>query len=339
MRLRTSIAGCLLAGAALAAVPAPASASAAAGGTEAPDGSGGTTYGAPLARIARRPVATAFQVSPRAVEQGGAPPQIALRIDQRGVPLVNARIVFWPLGRKGRVLRIDLGAIPTGRLLNPSWPAGSALVKGRYVVRIHATAPGGGTLLRRATTSGRTGLTVKAPAVAPALPPAPAQALTPTPAPAPVTPVMPAVPAPAPTPGIFPVQGPHTFGGADAQFGAQRTGHMHEGQDVVAAEGQPIVAPVAGTIVKRAYQAGGAGYYLVQDTPDGRSFFFAHCQKDSFAVEEGQAVAAGQPLCAVGHTGAASGPHLHFEIWVGGWRRSAASAPVDPLAQLQAWDV
>jgi murein DD-endopeptidase MepM/ murein hydrolase activator NlpD len=151
--------------------------------------------------------------------------------------------------------------------------------------------------------------------------------------------VRPAVPAPPPTPGIFPVQGPHSFGGNDALFGAPRSSHIHEGQDIVAAEGQPVVAPVAGNIVKRAYQASGAGFYLVQDSPDGRSFFYAHCQKDTFAVEEGQAVAAGQQLCRVGRTGSASGPHLHFEIWVGGWRRDAGSAPVDPLAQLQAWDV
>jgi murein DD-endopeptidase MepM/ murein hydrolase activator NlpD len=74
------------------------------------------------------------------------------------------------------------------------------------------------------------------------------------------------------------------------------------------------------------------------DAADGRSFFFAHCQKDTFAVTVGQAVAAGQQLCRVGHTGDASGPHLHFEIWLGGWRRDKTSAPVDPLPQLQAWD-
>jgi murein DD-endopeptidase MepM/ murein hydrolase activator NlpD len=43
-------------------------------------------------------------------------------------------------------------------------------------------------------------------------------------------------------------------------------------------------------------------------------------------------------MCLVGHTGDATGPHLHFEIWVGGWRVDAASHPIDPLADLQAWD-
>ena len=52
----------------------------------------------------------------------------------------------------------------------------------------------------------------------------------------------------------------------------------------------------------------------------------------------GRAVAAGQPICLVGHTGDATGPHLHFEIWVGGWRVNAASHFIDPLPDLQAWD-
>jgi murein DD-endopeptidase MepM/ murein hydrolase activator NlpD len=138
--------------------------------------------------------------------------------------------------------------------------------------------------------------------------------------------------------GVFPVQGPHSFGGEDARFGAGRSDHIHQGQDVLAAEGTPVVAPLAGTIVARDYQAGGAGFYLAMDAVDGRSFFFAHCQKDTFAVTVGQAVAAGQQLCRVGQTGRASGPHLHFEIWVGGWRRTKDSAPADPLPQLQAWD-
>ncbi len=49
--------------------------------------------------------------------------------------------------------------------------------------------------------------------------------------------------------------------------------------------------------------------------------------------------ARGQPLCAVGTTGRSSAPHLHFELWPNGWRRGAEdSAPVDPLAQLTAWE-
>ena len=136
---------------------------------------------------------------------------------------------------------------------------------------------------------------------------------------------------------MFPVAGPHSFGGVDARFGAPRKGHTHQGQDVPAAEGTPIVAPFPGTISTTNYQAGAAGYYVVEHSDVG-DFFFAHCQQGSFAVAIGAAVSAGQQLCRVGHTGDAEGPHLHFEIWLGGWRVGPLSHPIDPLPSLQAWD-
>ena len=52
-------------------------------------------------------------------------------------------------------------------------------------------------------------------------------------------------------------------------------------------------------------------------------------------VSVGQTVAAGTILARVGATGSATGPHLHFEIWVGGWQQGS---PIDPLAQLKAWE-
>ena len=291
-----------------------------AGGAEAPEGtSGGTEYGTPLVEAkAPRPVAKYFNVSPRTVTAGKAPPRITLRIENAGVRRVNARVVFWPLRGRGSVLRLDLGSVATGQVVRPRWPSGQTLVAGSYIVRLHARGPQGQTLLRRARASGRVPLTVK---------PAPAPPAAPGPTAAPVVPG-----------GVFPVAGPHSLGGEGSAFGADRDDHVHQGHDVSAAAGTPVVAPVAGTITVRDYQADGAGYYLVEATSDGRSFFFAHCQKDSFAVAEGQTVAQGQQLCRVGSTGASSGPHLHFEIWLGGWRTSKESHPVDPLPQLQAWD-
>jgi murein DD-endopeptidase MepM/ murein hydrolase activator NlpD len=324
------------------ALPA-AVAAASVGAASAPSGppSGGAEFGQPNGRpSAARPVASIFRVGRHTLTEGAAP-RLALRIDQRGVPAVRARVVFRPVRGNGTVLRLDLGRVRTGRLLHPAWPSSAVLRAGRYVVALHAVGPAGGTLLRRAWASGRAPLTVRAPKKPPPPPaPAPAPAPAPVPAPAPiVAPPAPVIPDPGiSAEGVFPVQGPHGFGGDDARFGAGRAGHIHEGQDVVAAEGVPVVAPLPGTIVARDYQASAAGFYLTLDATDGRSLFFAHCAKDTFAVALGQVVAAGQQLCRVGHTGDASGPHLHFEIWVGGWRRSAASRPIDPLAQLQAWD-
>jgi murein DD-endopeptidase MepM/ murein hydrolase activator NlpD len=159
-----------------------------------------------------------------------------------------------------------------------------------------------------------------------------------TPAPPPASEA--GVPSPAQTVGeaaVFPVLGPHSFGGAENRFGAPRAGYTHQGQDVLAGEGLVVAAPLAGTIITTAYQAGGAGWYAAEHTLDGLDFFYAHCQAGSLAVSTGQAVAAGQAICKIGQTGDATAPHLHFEIWVGGWQAKGAH-PIDPLPYLEAWD-
>lgn len=137
--------------------------------------------------------------------------------------------------------------------------------------------------------------------------------------------------------GRFPVQGAFTFGGRDARFGVGRPGHVHQGQDVPAASGTPIVAPVAGTVTWKANQPGGAGIYLVlRASSHGRDYVFMHLKRGSVLVAPDQPVTAGQQLAEVGATGIASGPHLHFEIWIGGWQ-ARGGAPIDPLPQLERW--
>ena len=134
----------------------------------------------------------------------------------------------------------------------------------------------------------------------------------------------------------FPVDGPHNFGGAGARFGAPRGNHTHQGQDILAAEGTPEVAPHAGTIKYVANQPAGAGIYIVMHA-SGTNYDFAlmHIQPGSVAVHVGQTVAAGDQIAKVGHTGDAQGPHLHFEVWVGPWQ--TGGHPIDPLALLQSW--
>ena len=97
-----------------------------------------------------------------------------------------------------------------------------------------------------------------------------------------------------------------------------------------------MVAPVPGTVAFTDSQPSGAGFYVVLNADDGRAMFFAHCQAQSFSVAPGQRVVAGQGLCRVGSTGASTGPHLHFELWLGGWRDRGGTV-VDPLPQLRAW--
>jgi murein DD-endopeptidase MepM/ murein hydrolase activator NlpD len=134
----------------------------------------------------------------------------------------------------------------------------------------------------------------------------------------------------------FPVSGPYGLGGADARFGARRKGHRHQGQDVVATEGTPVVAPWAGLVEFVRFQRNGAGWYIVLDgDAEDRDYVFMHLRKDSILVTPGQQVSTGQPLAQVGNTGSSSGPHLHFEIWVGGWYDGGK--PVDPLPLMQQW--
>jgi hypothetical protein len=288
-----------------------------AGGTPAPSGTGGSEYGAALATAKpARPIARIFTVNPKVVV---APrlPRLRVRIDQPGSRSVRARLVFRPRSG-GALVRVDAGRVRTGKRVAVAWPAGSQLSPGRYVVQLIVRGRGNAVLARTARATGKTTVTVRAPAPPPAA----------APTPAPTAPV-------APGAGVFPVAGAHTYGDG---FGAARTGHTHQGQDIAAAEGVPVVAPLAATVTAVDNQPSAAGWYIVLHTVDGRDMFFAHCQEGSIPLTPGVAVTAGQPMCLVGHTGDATGPHLHFEIWLGGWRVNAASQPVDPLADLLAWD-
>jgi murein DD-endopeptidase MepM/ murein hydrolase activator NlpD len=200
-------------------------------------------------------------------------------------------------------VRARLGRVPASGSISASWNA-SPLAAGAYTARLVLTKRGRTRYLRLP-------LSVTAPA-----------------APASFTQAGSA---------IFPVQGPHNFGGALSRFGVGRPGHIHEGQDIAADEGTPVVTPRGGTVSWIAYQAAGAGYYVVIAGDDGRHYVFMHLQANSTIVVKGQTVAAGQRIADVGSTGGSDGPHLHFEIWLNGWRASKASTPIDPLPELAAW--
>jgi murein DD-endopeptidase MepM/ murein hydrolase activator NlpD len=134
----------------------------------------------------------------------------------------------------------------------------------------------------------------------------------------------------------FPIAGPFDWGGEGSRFGAKRHGHTHQGQDLAAAEGTPVVAPRGGLVEAVQYQAEGAGHYVVLDGDDeDHDYVFMHLRSGSIAVAEGDRVRTGQAIAEVGNTGSSSGAHLHFEIWVGGWY--TGGAPIDPLPLLQSW--
>ena len=89
----------------------------------------------------------------------------------------------------------------------------------------------------------------------------------------------------------------------------------HEGIDVSAAAGAPIVAPAGGTVIKVDVE-GGYGNILEIDHGNGIHTKYAHCAR--IIVRAGQHVDRGQMIATVGNTGLSVGPHLHYEIIVDG---------------------
>jgi murein DD-endopeptidase MepM/ murein hydrolase activator NlpD len=301
------------------------------GGTAAPEASGGVNAGQPFPRRPRPRIA-AFAVTPARIRTTGGRLTFAYRVDA-ATPTVRAQIVLTPRGARRPVARLRLGAVPVGSDRSYAWrvPA-RRLPAGTYSATLAAVDAAGRRARRTPGTPGRARLTVlraRRPTPSAPAPPAPAPAV-PVAAPTPVA-------APATAAGVFPVQGAWTFGGDASRFGAPRTGHMHQGQDISAAAGTPVVAPETGVIQWVAYQASGAGYYVVLRCVSGRDMVFMHLEDGSIAVAQGALVTAGQLLARVGATGTASGPHLHFELWPNGWRTTPQSQPIDPVPDLIAW--
>lgn len=125
-------------------------------------------------------------------------------------------------------------------------------------------------------------------------------------------------PAPAVVLDNWPVYGTIT-----SPFG-MRSGKMHEGLDIAAPLGTPILAAASGT-VKSAGVMGNYGRALIIDHGNGMSTLYAHC--DRLLVSRGQRIVAGQKIALVGSTGRSTGPHLHFEVIINGRRK-------DPLDYL-----
>jgi murein DD-endopeptidase MepM/ murein hydrolase activator NlpD len=132
---------------------------------------------------------------------------------------------------------------------------------------------------------------------------------------------------------VFPIRGRHELGrGASNGFGG---GRGHQGQDVFAACGTPIVAAQSGTVQMAEYHPR-AGNYVVITTRTGESHAYMHLRRPaSVAVDDD--VQAGDEIGEVGQTGRASGCHLHFELWTAPGYYTGGH-PIDPLPALKRWD-
>ena len=137
---------------------------------------------------------------------------------------------------------------------------------------------------------------------------------------------------PATPPAPFPIAGAWEWGGPDTGFGDR--GGAHDGEDVMAACGTPIVAVASGRVVL-VDNGGAAGHHVVMRAREtGEHHVYMHLARRP-RVDEGDAVRTRQALGAVGRTGNASACHLHFEIWSPpGWYRGRAR---DPRPDLEEW--
>jgi murein DD-endopeptidase MepM/ murein hydrolase activator NlpD len=106
-----------------------------------------------------------------------------------------------------------------------------------------------------------------------------------------------------------------------------RDGRAHEGIDLPAPTGTPVVAAADGEVVYAGDGIRGYGNLVVLQHPGDLLTVYAH--NSAVFVKQGQAVHAGERVAAVGQTGRATGPHLHFEVRQG-------QIPRDPMTYLQA---
>jgi murein DD-endopeptidase MepM/ murein hydrolase activator NlpD len=131
--------------------------------------------------------------------------------------------------------------------------------------------------------------------------------------------------------GVCPVRGPVRIGQG---WGAPRDGgrRRHQGIDLLAPAGTPLVAVADGRITRASNRDLGLGGISLRLTDrKGTSYYYAHNQRNLARI--GQQVRAGQVIALLGASGNARGgpPHLHFQIHPGGGR------PVNPNATVRRW--
>jgi len=130
---------------------------------------------------------------------------------------------------------------------------------------------------------------------------------------------------------IFPVGGAHTIGQG---FGAARSGHTHEGQDIMAACGTLLGAVSRAKVKWVSVQRLAGNYVVIRNKKLHQDYMYAHLATRA-PVTKGQVVMPGQQIGIVGQTGDATACHLHFELWLGKWYRGGH--PTNPLPYLQSY--
>jgi murein DD-endopeptidase MepM/ murein hydrolase activator NlpD len=143
-------------------------------------------------------------------------------------------------------------------------------------------------------------------------------------------PIDPLAEADAPAAGVGP-GAPLDFLRVTSNYGLRRHPilgftRMHHGVDFAAREGAPVLAAANG-VVTEAQPEGGYGNLIRIRHADGWATGYAHLSGFAPGVAPGMRVERGQVIGFVGHTGLATGPHLHFEVSLDGVKVDPTSTP------------
>jgi murein DD-endopeptidase MepM/ murein hydrolase activator NlpD len=104
-----------------------------------------------------------------------------------------------------------------------------------------------------------------------------------------------------------------SFGFRQSPFTGQR--EFHQGYDISAREGTPILATADGVVIFSG-RKGLLGNTLIIDHGHGMVTRYGHCQK--FLKKRGEKVKRWEPIALVGNTGRSTGPHVHYEVRLNG---------------------
>ena len=124
---------------------------------------------------------------------------------------------------------------------------------------------------------------------------------------------------------VYPVWGRLSSGFGRRKAPKKGASTYHKGVDLAVPIGTAVMASRGGTVT-RAGWGSGYGYCVYIQHPDGVSTRYGHLSK--VLVKVGQTVSQGEKIALSGNTGVSTGPHLHFEILIGG-------SQVNPLNYLQ----
>lgn len=130
---------------------------------------------------------------------------------------------------------------------------------------------------------------------------------------------------------VFPLRSDFSWGTAENSFGG---GRGHEGHDLLASCGAPVVAAMPGRVTENEFE-GAAGNLIVVRIDTGENYAYMHLAGQA-TPKVGDRVSAGETVGRVGQTGRASTCHLHFEWWTApGWYKGGRA--VDPEPMLRSW--